>query len=70
MPEVWLSRLSGIITNRSSVVENGMIKILWDFSIQTGHVIQHRRPDIVELYKTERKCHLIDIAVPGSKGLT
>ena len=29
--------------------------------------IQHRRPDIVVLYKTERKCHLIDIGVPGDK---
>ena len=41
--------------------------MLWDFNIQTDHVIQHRRPDIVVLYKTERKCHLIDIAVPGDK---
>ena len=40
---------------------------MWDFNIQTDHVIQHRRPDIVELYKNERKCHLIDIAVPGDK---
>ena len=31
------------------------------------HVIQHRRHDIVVLYQTERKCHFIDIAVPGDK---
>ena len=43
------------------------VKILRDLNIQTDHVIQHRRPDIVVLYKTERKCHLIDIAVPGEK---
>ena len=40
---------------------------MWDFNIQSDHAIQHRRPDIVVLYKTERKCHLIDIAVPGDK---
>ena len=51
----------------ASVVENGRVKIFWDFNIQTDHVIQHRRPNIVVLYKTERMCHLIDIAVPGDK---
>ena len=52
----------------TSVVRNDrVVKMLWDFNIQTDHVIQHRRPDIVVLYKTERKCHLIDIAVPGDK---
>ena len=40
---------------------------MWDFNIQRDHVIQHRRPDIVVLYKNERKCHLIDIAVPEDK---
>ena len=49
------------------VVENDRVKILWDFNIQTDHDIQHMRSDIVELYKTERKCHLIDIAMPGDK---
>ena len=41
--------------------------MLWDFNIRTDHVIQNRRPDIVVLYKTERKSHLIDIAVPVDK---
>ena len=51
----------------AKVVENGRVKILWDFNIQTDHVIQHRRPDIVVLYKIERKYHLIDITVNGDK---
>ena len=38
----------------SIVVENDRVKILWDFNIQTDHVIQHRRPDIVVLYKNKR----------------
>ena len=37
------------------------------FNIQTDHVIQYRRPEIVVLHKNERKCHLTDIAVPGDK---
>ena len=35
--------------------------------MQTDHVIQHRRPDMVVLYKTKETCHLIDIAMPGDK---
>ena len=55
----------------ASVVGNDRVKLLQDFNIQTGHVIDHdiqdRRPDIVVLYETGKKCHLIDIAVPGDK---
>ena len=51
----------------ASAIENDKVKILQDFNIQTDLVIQHRRPDIVVLYKTERKCHLINIVVPGDK---
>ena len=40
---------------------------MWDFNNQTNHAIQHRRLDTVVLYKTERKCHLIDIAAPEHK---
>ena len=32
-----------------NVVENDRVEILWDFNIQTDHVIQHRRADIVVL---------------------
>ena len=38
----------------ASVVENNRIKLLWDFDNQTDHVIQHKRPDIVVLFKTEK----------------
>ena len=47
------------------VEETDHAKILWDFNIQTDHVIEHRRPDVVVLDKHEKMCHLIDIAVPG-----
>ena len=48
-----------------SVLENEDYKILWDFSIQTDHVIEARRPDLVVVDKMERSCKIIDFAVPG-----
>ena len=47
------------------VLENGDYKILWDFSIQTDHVIETRRPDLVVVDKKERSCKISDFAVPG-----
>ena len=37
---------------------------MWDFSIQTNHVVKARRPDLVVVDK-ERSCKIIDSAVPG-----
>ena len=39
--------------------------MLWDFSIQTDHVIEARRPDLVVVDKKERRCKITDFAVPG-----
>ena len=44
-------------------MENERVKILWDFNIQTDHVVQHTWPDIVIVSKKEQKCQLIDIAI-------
>ena len=38
-----------------SVRENGSHKILWDFQIQTDHVISTRRPDFVIINKRKEK---------------
>ena len=38
---------------------------MWDFSIQTDHVIEARRPDLVVVDKKERSCKIIDFAFPG-----
>ena len=48
-----------------SVLENKDYKILLGFSIQTDHVIEARRPDLVVVDKKERSCEIIDFAVPG-----
>ena len=45
-------------------LENKDYKILWDFSIQTDHVIEAWRPDLAVVNK-ERGCKIIDFAVPG-----
>ena len=46
------------------VVENDSWKILWDFAIQTDHVIEARRPDMVIIDKTKIECK--DIAFASS----
>ena len=38
---------------------------MWDFSIQTDHVIEARRPDLVLVDKKDRSWKIIDFAVPG-----
>ena len=49
-----------------SVLENENHKILWDFSIQTNHVVETRRPDLIVVDKKKRSCKIIDFAVPGN----
>ena len=48
-----------------SGLENKDYKILWNFSIQTDHVIEAWRPDLVVLDKKERSCKINDFVVPG-----
>ena len=48
-----------------SFLENEDYKILWDFSIQTDHVIEAWRPNLVAVDKKEKSCKIIDFAVPG-----
>ena len=47
-----------------SVYENDDYKVLWDFNIQTDHVIEARRPDLVIINKQDRMCQIVDFAVP------
>ena len=39
-------------------------KVLWDFEIQTDHLISARRPDLIIINKKERTCRFLDFAVP------
>ena len=38
---------------------------MWDFSIQTDHVTEARRPDLVLVNKKKRSQKIIDFAAPG-----
>ena len=46
------------------VLENKTHKLLWNFEIQTDHLISARRPDLVIINKN-RTCQIVDFAVPA-----
>ena len=52
------------------VLENDEVKLLWDVNIQCDNLIEARRPDIVVVVKGERKCIIIDVAVPGDSRIS
>ena len=42
---------------------------MWDFSIQSDHVIEPQRSDWVVVDKKDRSCKIIDFALPGDSGI-
>ena len=56
--ERWYDHVPG------SVLENEDYKMLWDFSVQTDHEIESRRPDLLIIDKSEKNCQNIDVAIP------
>ena len=51
--------------NPALVLENDTHKLLWDFNIQTDHLIPTRRPDLIIINKKKRICKIVDFAVPA-----
>ena len=50
--------------NPAPVLENDTHKLLWDFNIQTDHLIPARRLDLIIIYKKKKKiCKIVDFAV-------
>ena len=49
--------------NPAPVLENNTHKLLWDFYIQTDHLISVRRPDLIIINKKKRICKIVDFAV-------
>ena len=49
--------------NPAPVLENATHKLLWDFDIQTDHLILARRPDLMIINKKKRTCKIVDFAV-------
>ena len=50
---------------KAPVLENDTHKLLWDFDIQTDHVISARRPDFIIINKIKKICKIVDFAVPA-----
>ena len=55
------------MNNPAPVLENAMHQLLWNFNIQTDHLIPARRPDLIIINKTKRTCKIVDIAVPADQ---
>ena len=51
--------------NPESVLENETHKLLWDFKIQTDHLISIRRPNLIIINKKKRTYKIVDFAVPA-----
>ena len=51
--------------NPAPVLENDSHKLLWDFNIQTDHLIPARRLDLIIINKRKRICKIVDFAVPA-----
>ena len=51
--------------NSAPVLENDLHKLLWDFNIQTDHLIPARRPDLIKINKNKRTCKIVNFAVPA-----
>ena len=51
--------------NPAPVLENDSHKLLWDFNIQTDHLILARRSDLMIINKQKRTCKIVDFAVPA-----
>ena len=50
--------------NQAPVLENATHKILWDFNIQTDHLIPARRPGLIIINKKKWTYQIVDFAVP------
>ena len=52
--------------NPAPVLEKDTHNLLWDFNIQTDHLIQERRPDLIIINQKKKKiCKIVDFAVPA-----
>ena len=49
------------------VLKNDTYKLLWDFDIQTDHLISARIPDLTIINKKKKRkiCKVVDFAVPA-----
>ena len=51
------------------VIENDVIKVLWDFDIQTDKHVTSNRPDNVIVGKKEKSLKLIGVSIPNDMNI-
>ena len=51
--------------NQALVLENEPHKLLWDYNIQTDHLMPARWPDLIIINEKKRICKIVDFAVPA-----
>ena len=51
--------------NPAAVLENDTHKLLWDFDIQTYHLISARRPDFIVINQKLRTWKIVDFPAPA-----
>ena len=49
--------------NPESILGNDSHKLLWDFEIQTDHLMSARRPNLIIINKKARTCRIVDFIV-------
>ena len=51
------------------VIENDVIKVLWDFDIQTDKRVTSNRPDIITVDKKKKSLKLTDVSIPNDMNI-
>ena len=64
MPTTWY------LHKPRAVEENENAKILWNFSVQTDHAMQHNKPDIIAIDKAKNTAYIIDVAIPNDNNIS
>jgi len=49
------------------VHEEGAVTVLWNHAVHTDRQVTANRPDIIIKNKKEKKCTLIDMAIPADR---
>ena len=64
-----MSEIQSYLHNLQTVSENVNHRLIWDMNIQCDNIIVERRPDIVIVNKMGKTAIIIDVAIPGDKGI-
>ena len=59
--DTWYTRMP------KPVYEEGDVTVLWNQAVHTDREVTANRPDIISKNKKEKKCALIDVAIPADR---